>query len=216
MKKMVFITICLAVTMAVVGRDRMYINDFSIKVGETKKVDLILQNDTVYCAFQTDLYLPQGLTVEPDGDDWVVDLTSRKNRNHVLSTNIQQDGALRIFVTSQAVQPFRGTDGAIATISLVASSSFGSGEVNLRNTMVVEETGVKHLLDDCAALVNGGDTPSLKKGDVNGDGNVNGSDVTALYNYLLDGAAAKGNPDMSGDGNVNGSDVTALYNILLN
>lgn len=55
------------------------------------------------------------------------------------------------------------------------------------------------------------------KGDVNGDGVVNGSDVTALYNYILDGEEVKGDPNVDGDadGAVNGADVTALYNILL-
>lgn len=53
-------------------------------------------------------------------------------------------------------------------------------------------------------------------GDVNGDGNVNGADVTALYNVLLNGTPAAGKADVNEDGNVNGADVTALYNILLN
>ncbi|MBP5561990.1 MAG: dockerin type I repeat-containing protein, partial [Muribaculaceae bacterium] len=52
-------------------------------------------------------------------------------------------------------------------------------------------------------------------GDVNGDGIVNGSDVTSLYNVLLDDAQVAGDADVNGDGIVNGSDVTALYNILL-
>ena len=53
-------------------------------------------------------------------------------------------------------------------------------------------------------------------GDVNVDGVVNGSDVTALYSMLLDEEAtpdAAG--DINGDGVVNGSDITALYNLLL-
>lgn len=53
------------------------------------------------------------------------------------------------------------------------------------------------------------------RGDVNGDGSVNGADVTALYGYLLDGKEVAGNPDVSGDGSVSGADVTALYNVLL-
>ncbi|MBP5560748.1 MAG: leucine-rich repeat protein [Muribaculaceae bacterium] len=58
--------------------------------------------------------------------------------------------------------------------------------------------------------------PDGLQGDVNGDGIVNGSDVTALYNVLLDNATPAGDADVNGDGIVNGSDVTALYNILLN
>lgn len=56
----------------------------------------------------------------------------------------------------------------------------------------------------------------LVTGDVNGDGNVNGGDVTALYGVLLDSSPVGGVADVNGDGNVNGSDVTALYEILLN
>ena len=57
--------------------------------------------------------------------------------------------------------------------------------------------------------------PALQPGDVDGNGVVNGSDVTALYNALLNGAAAAGSVDVDGNGLVNGSDVTALYNLLL-
>lgn len=55
-------------------------------------------------------------------------------------------------------------------------------------------------------------------GDVNGDGNVNISDVTALINYLLsgdEGSVNLNNADVNQDGNINISDVTALINLLL-
>ena len=51
--------------------------------------------------------------------------------------------------------------------------------------------------------------------DVDGNGTVNGSDVTALYNVLLADAVVAGNADVDGNGVVNGADVTALYNYLL-
>ena len=57
--------------------------------------------------------------------------------------------------------------------------------------------------------------PSVNEGDVDGNGTINGSDVTALYNHLLSGATCAGDPDVDGNGVVNGSDVTALYTILL-
>lgn len=58
-------------------------------------------------------------------------------------------------------------------------------------------------------------TPDLEPGDVNADGFVNGSDVTELYERILNNKETKGNPDVSNDGIVNGSDVTALYELLL-
>ena len=53
-------------------------------------------------------------------------------------------------------------------------------------------------------------------GDVNGDGECTGSDVTALYNYILyNDATAIVNGDQNADGVITASDVTAVYNIIL-
>ena len=65
--------------------------------------------------------------------------------------------------------------------------------------------------DYCEILVLG----TFKKGDVNGDGVVSGSDVSALYNVLLNNTEVMGEPDVNSDGIVNGTDITLLYNILL-
>ena len=57
-----------------------------------------------------------------------------------------------------------------------------------------------------------------KRGDVDADGNVNISDVTALIDYLLSGNASGivlANADCDQDGNVNISDVTTLIDYLL-
>ena len=52
--------------------------------------------------------------------------------------------------------------------------------------------------------------------DVNQDGEVTGSDVTAIYNYLLNNNTTYlATSDVNGDGEVTGSDVTAIYNYLL-
>lgn len=53
-------------------------------------------------------------------------------------------------------------------------------------------------------------------GDVNGDGFVTTSDVTALYNYLLNGDATYfATSDVDGDGYITVGDITYVYNILL-
>ena len=54
------------------------------------------------------------------------------------------------------------------------------------------------------------------KGDVNGDGRVNVSDVSALINMILGVTTMdQARADVNGDGRVNVSDVTALINIIL-
>ncbi len=54
-------------------------------------------------------------------------------------------------------------------------------------------------------------------GDVNGDEVVTSSDVTALYDYLLNNNSSYlVNGDQTGDNDITAADVTAVYNILLN
>ena len=51
---------------------------------------------------------------------------------------------------------------------------------------------------------------------INGDGEVNASDATALINHLLGTESYPANLcDVNGDGEVNSSDVTALINKIL-
>ena len=57
-------------------------------------------------------------------------------------------------------------------------------------------------------------TTEKPSGDVNGDGRVNVSDVSALINHIL-GIATVSSADVNGDGRINVSDVSALINIIL-
>ena len=53
--------------------------------------------------------------------------------------------------------------------------------------------------------------------DVNHDGSVTASDITALYNYLLNGDETYlATSDVNGDGNITSADITMVYNYLLN
>ena len=69
-------------------------------------------------------------------------------------------------------------------------------------------------IDDIALYYTAVGSPD--EGDVNGDGKVNVSDVTALINMIL-GVIPKDmeRADVNGDGKINVSDVTALVNIIL-
>jgi uncharacterized repeat protein (TIGR02543 family) len=58
--------------------------------------------------------------------------------------------------------------------------------------------------------------PSVVLGDVNGDGEVTTVDITAIYNYLLNGDETFiATSDVDGDGYITSVDITFIYNILL-
>ena len=60
------------------------------------------------------------------------------------------------------------------------------------------------------------ETLSGVTGDVNGDGTVNAADVTALYNFLLNGDDSDiVNGDQDSDGVITAGDITTIYSILL-
>ncbi len=75
--------------------------------------------------------------------------------------------------------------------------------------------GVYQATPQWSAFVNIVEVP-FASGDVNYDDECTGSDVTALYNFILyNDNSAIVNGDQNGDGEVTGSDVTAVYNIIL-
>ena len=74
----------------------------------------------------------------------------------------------------------------------------------------------KFLLATICMLLVGFTSRATAVGDVNGDGRVNVSDVSALINMILGLTPMdKTRADVNGDGRVNVSDVTALINIIL-
>ena len=79
-----------------------------------------------------------------------------------------------------------------------------------------------HTGADYAHIDGGPDNPgyfteknAAQRGDVNGDGSVNISDVTTLIDILLSGETAPQTADCNQDSNINISDVTALIDYLL-
>ena len=71
-----------------------------------------------------------------------------------------------------------------------------------------------NIVGNAWVTING--TATFMPGDVNGDGSVTSADITALYNYLLNGDSSYiVNGDQNGDGEITSADVTAVYKILL-
>ncbi|MBR5638301.1 MAG: leucine-rich repeat protein, partial [Muribaculaceae bacterium] len=61
-----------------------------------------------------------------------------------------------------------------------------------------------------------GEVCEVVDGDVNLDGAVTSTDVTVLYNYLLNGDTGHiATSDIDGDGTITAADITAIYNMLL-
>lgn len=141
-------------TISATALDRFYINDFTISPGETKMVEIMLDNDSVYTNLQADIYLPEGLTIEQENGEYLFDLTSRKGSDHTTSSATLSSGAIRILITSPTLKPFGGNSGAIVTFNIIADSTFaGTKTIEMKNILATDEDRVLHHFPNASCTV---------------------------------------------------------------
>ena len=207
----------MVVALGAAANDRFYIEDFTIAPGETCTVSILLDNETAYTAFQADIYLPEGLTIEQEDGDYIFDLTDRKARDHNISSQMQADGAIRVMSYSPSIKAYNGNSGPLVTFQLIAEDSFtGPATLMMKNIWLITTTGVELSFanEECAVTV----PVTVLKGDVNGNGEVAISDVSTLIDYLLGTELENfnaANADVNGDGEITIGDVSALIDKLL-
>lgn len=216
MKRSITYILSLLVAVTASAADyRMWIEDFEIKAGETKVVSLNMDNVAEVTGFQTDIVLPEGLSIKVDDDDfYYIDLTSRATRGHTIDGSAMSDGVIRVISYTTDVVPFKLNTGAVATITLVANSEFKSGEIIVRGTELAAPDGNQFYPADETSKVNGGVSPETK-GDLNGDGVVDIADVNAVIDMILGLQSSSDVADVNGDGAVDVADMNAIINIIL-
>lgn len=154
MRRYIILALCVVAALCVTARDRLHINDFTINPGETKQVEIQLDNDTAYTGLQADIYLPIGLTIEQENGEYSFALTSRKRSDHTISSIRLSNGAIRIFITSQALKVFRGTSGAVVVFNIVANNSFAHyNTIEMRNVIACEPNLAMHYLPSSSCYV---------------------------------------------------------------
>lgn len=125
MKKrlMMIATLVMAIYNMVLAEEKVTISDFKISAGETKEVSIALSNDVTYVAFQFDLYLPEGITVESYSAD-----RSRVPESTTLEMSKQPDGSYRFLSAAMGGEPMTGNSGSIVTLTVKASDGLSFGE----------------------------------------------------------------------------------------
>ena len=217
MKKTIAFLMGIAVTFGAAAINRFYLPDFTICPGETMQVAMILDNDVAFTAFQTDLILPEGLSVVQEDDEYLFELSGRKANDHAIISKLRDDGALRMVSFSIGVKPFSGNHGALVIIPLTAADDFtGPATIALNHSFFVTVDGEQYNLDSTSCEVQL--LEQMVPGDVNGNGIMNMDDLTHLINYLVFGCQTSihiENADLSNSGTVDMDDLTALINILV-
>ncbi len=135
-------TVCLllaAVTMT--AANRLYIKDFAIKPGETKIVEVYMQNDAPVRGVEMVVALPDGLTLDPQK----AVLTPRAD-GHTLSGRATSKG-YRLLAFSADNNAFAGNDGALIELTITASDLFThSADIQL-SEIIMEDVNGNALLE---------------------------------------------------------------------
>lgn len=143
----------LALPIASRAKDVFYIQPFNIVPGDTKTISLNLDNENVYRGFQTDIVLPEGLSiVKQTNNSLAISPTSRAS-SFALSFNEIGDRTTRLLCYSAQYETISGNSGALVNIQVKASSDFAGGYVQLKNTIFSNENNQDVNMDDSQVSV---------------------------------------------------------------
>ena len=117
--------------------DRMYCNNLEIAQGETKQLQVCMDNANKYCSFQFDLILPEGISVVSSTDDegyvtYDAQLVTSRCPNHMIGSNLLNGNRFRVVVYSLSNRNFNGSTGPIVNINLKADDNLSLGEKTLK------------------------------------------------------------------------------------
>lgn len=185
--------------------------------GTTAVLPITMTDGGTIKGLQFDLLLPAGITVATDANGVLLASTDTRTSRHSVSGSKIADGHYRFTVSSLQNRVISGTQGTVVNITLRTSDAVmpADYEVVVTGSKLSDNGDVKVFTADAAAKIS---VLTFRKGDVNGDGNVNVVDVTGTIGYILNRAPSpfmKDAADAYTDGVVDIMDVTTIIDIAL-
>lgn len=202
--------------------DQIVVGEVSASKGKTTTLAIGLNNKTTtLSAYQFDLTLPTGFTLSKnDKSKFQVSKTNRyEDESQTLNVSAVEGSSntYRFICFSLSNSVIEGTSGAILNAIIDAASTVepGSYEGQISNIVFTKADGTQVKLNSVKfnIVVN-----NVTKGDANGDGEINVSDIVEIVNYIMGKPSAKfveAAADMNGDGDVNVTDIVMTVNIIM-
>jgi hypothetical protein len=133
------------------------IDNFNMSAGSTYEVAVRLDNAVDVSAFQLDIVLPEGLSIQKNSGAYDIDLTTRKV-NHVIQSADLRGNAVRVLAYSPSSKTFAENSGELFTFTVVADNSFKCGDIEVKNIVFSQKNMTAHKLPNAYAAVNGGNS----------------------------------------------------------
>ena len=208
------------ITVEATAANRLDVQNYTVLRGHSLTLPVQLINTaTNLTALQADIHLPEGITIEMDGDEYVIDLVSdRVARDHTLaSSQLASSGAVRVLIASQTKKLFTGNSGDLFTISLLTSDEMSAGDyaVTIDNIVLSDNEATTYHAPDVTSTIT---VKDVEMGDATGDGQINVGDYVATAGYILEEdpqpfvfAAA----DIDANGTIDVGDLVGVAGIIL-
>ena len=187
--------------------------------GRQVSFSIDLKNETTdLTAYQFDMTLPDGFSLSKDekGKFLVTKPNRYEDDSHTLTISKLEGNTYRFVCFSMSNEKISGTSGAILNVALAIGESVKEGkyEATISNVTVTktDETQLKLFDEKFNIIVN------FIKGDANGDGEVNVTDIVEIVNYIMNKPSEKfifSVADMNDDGEVNVSDIVKVVSLIM-
>jgi hypothetical protein len=200
-----------------------------IKAGADKgTITISLDNETSYTAFQMEITLPAGLTIEKQTDDYsAMSIVTERNNAHQVLYNQLESGVIKVaafsFDGTNGNEPFTGNSGDLLVIEVNVASDYTPADVDIQDIKFVRLSKVASenltAVTDFDVVNEQGEEVLL--GDVDGNSKVDTNDAILVIKYFLgiDLEGANFNAavaDVTGDNTIDTNDAVAIIQIFLN
>lgn len=199
------------------------VNDKKVNAGTSFTLPIEMVNKDEVSAFQCDIYLPEGITLQKlNARKYDVKLSEERKEDHTINVSKLSDGAVRVLVISMTSSSIIGNDGELFMLNLsAANEEIGDYTMQIKNIRISDTKGIRHDLNEVKAtitLTTSGTSTDFTPADVNNDGMVAVDDVVLTINAALGIISDKfvfAAADMNGDGEIFVDDVVKVINHVL-
>ncbi len=196
----------------------IYASDIEAKTGTQVLLPICMDNVNEITALQFDLYLPEGITIAKDEDDFhIMELSERATARHTFESADMTDGAVRVICYSTRNTVFTGNAGEVMYVTVNVAEELADGEYEVL-IKEIELTTPEEVAYNVPVTTSKITVFSYTKGDINDDGKISVTDITGLVNLILSGADYTENraADVNEDRKLSVTDITGLVNLILN
>lgn len=199
--------------------DVITVEDMTMSSGDNGEIVICLENRTSdFAAYQIDITLPAGVSIVKDKNGvYMVTSTERYDESGQLGINLIEGNTYRVVLYNVANNVISGTSGALLKIPVTIAEKLVDGEyeIGYSNVIFTEVGGNQLKLSDTTSKII---IKNLKKGDANGDGEINVGDIVEIVKDILHKTTSRfvrEAADVNDDGEVNVTDIVLVANIIM-